>query len=330
MTLLLRILRSNANIQGGIIMRKYIIITLLAGISLCSFCGTPRVQELTGRITFASGEVFQNGKACEFGALVKAGDTIATGAKSAAVVQFGESSIISMKENSSLTIDALVASKDGDTITIKQKIGSSFNKIVKRGTNYSLMTPTSVAAVRGTSFICFVSEKGSSIKLSSGRVKVVPVIKGEIAESAAVEIDPGKKVDVSEKGIAAPVELSKKEQTEMQALDKIALIPNIQKERTIEEIKKKPEAERPVIVPVEIVQVLEVAETETEEKKAVTLKDIERRYGSLSVVETTDGKTYTGAFSQEGGNMKVYTTEGTITIPSSKISSVSRYRGEVK
>lgn len=312
-------------------MKRYLTITvILFSTSILLFCSTPRVQELTGRITFTSGEVLQNGKACEFGSIVKAGDTIATGAKSAAVVQFGETSIISIKENSSFTVDALVAAKDGDTITIKQKIGSSFNKIVKKGTKYSLMTPTSVAAVRGTSFICFVSEKSSSIKLSSGRVKVVPIFKGEITEAAAVEIDAGKKIEVSEKGIAAPADLSQKEQTEMKALDKIALVPEIHKESTIEEIKKKPENERPVIVPVEIVPVLEVSEAETEQKKAITLRDIERRYGSLSVVETTDGKTYTGAFSQEGGNIKVFTTEGTITVPSSKISSVSRYRGEVK
>ncbi len=310
--------------------RNLSVITLIASFAALLFCGTPRVQELTGRVTFASGEVLQNGKACEFGAVVKAGDTIATGAKSAAVVQFGESSIISIKENSSFTVDALAISKDGDTITIKQKIGSSFNKIVKKGTNYSLMTPTSVAAVRGTSFICFVSDKRSAIKLSSGRVKIIPIIQGSAKEDASVEIDAGKKIEITETAIGAPAELTKKEQTELSGLDKIAMIPNIQKEGTIEELKKKPEAERPVIVPVEILPVLEISETETEAKTPITLKDIERRYGSLSVVETTDGKTYTGAFYQEGGNMKVFTTEGTITIPSSKISSVSRYRGEVK
>ncbi len=312
-------------------MRRYtFIITLIAGIAAFTFCGTPRISELTGRVTFASGEVLQNGKACGFGSEVKAGDTIATGAKSAAVIQFGETSVISIKENSSFTVDALVMGKDGDTITIKQKIGSSFNKIVKRGTNYSLVTPTSVAAVRGTSFLCSVSDKGSSIKLSSGKVRVSPVIKGAIAESAAIEIDAGKKVEVSGKGIAAPAELSQKEQSEMKALEKIALVPNIQKESTIEELKNKPASERPVVVPVEIMPVLEISEGEAEQQKTITLKDIERRYGALSVVETTDGKTFTGAFSQEGGNMKVFTTEGTITIPSSKISRVSRYRGDIK
>jgi hypothetical protein len=312
-------------------MKKFfIIISFILTIGMIASCGTSRVQELTGCITFASGDVLLNGKQCEFGSPVKAGDTISTGAKSTAVVQFGESSIISLKENSSFIVDSLAVSKDIDTITINQKIGSSFNKIVKKGTKYSLMTPTSVAAVRGTSFMCSVSEKGSTIKLSSGRVKVIPIIEGELKETASVEIEAGKKIEATEKSIEAPVELTKKEQSELAALDKIELIPNAQKENFIEEIKKLPEAERPVVVPVEIIPVLEVSETDDQQKKPITLKDIERLYGTLSVVETTDGKVYTGAFSQEGNIMKVYTTEGTITIPSSKIASVSRYRGQSK
>lgn len=203
-----------------------------------------------------------------------------------------------------------------------KKIGSSFNEIVKKGTHYSLETPTSVATVRGTSFSCIVSDKGSAIKLPSGHVKVNPVIQGEAKEAESVEIDAGKKVGISTEGISAPVELSKREVKEMQALDKIALIPEVEKETTIEELKKKPEGERPVIVPVEILPVLEVSK-DTEEKTVITLNEIKKRYGSLSVVETTDGKIYTGAFSQEGAKMKIFSTEGTITIPSSKISRVS-------
>ncbi|MGQ9843636.1 MAG: hypothetical protein ACUVRK_08725 [Spirochaetota bacterium] len=83
--------------------------------------------------------------------------------------------------------------------------------------------------MRGISFSCIVSEKGSAIKLSSGHVKVIPVIQGEAEEAESVEIDAGKKVEISEEGISAPVELSKSEEKEMQALDKIALIPEVQK-----------------------------------------------------------------------------------------------------
>ncbi len=145
-----------------------------------------------------------------------------------------------------------------------------------------------------------------------------------------MEMDAGNKIETSEKGIASPIALTDNEAMEMQTLEKVALIPDIQNEKTVEEIRKKPENERPVIVPVEIIPILETSEIAPEQNPAITLKDIELRYGSLSVVETTDGKTYTGAFSQEGRNMKIFTTEGTITIPSSRISRVSKYRGEAK
>ncbi|MCX7679556.1 MAG: FecR domain-containing protein [Spirochaetes bacterium] len=294
------------------------------------WCKPQRVMEYPARLTFVSGQVMLNNTPAEFGMLVKVGDTISTGAKSAAVIQFSESSIISLKENSSFTVDTLVATKEGDTIAIKQKLGSSFNKIVKRGTNYSITTPTSVAAVRGTSFLCTIGDKGSTIKLSSGRVKIIPIIKGEQKEAEAIEIEQGKKVEVSEKGISVPVMLTKNEERELSSLENIALVPQIENQTVIEELKKKPEAERPKVVPVEIIPMLEIAETEVEQKTIVTLKDIERRYGAISVIETTDGKTYTGAFAQKGANVKIFTPEGTITIPSSKIASVSRYRGEVK
>lgn len=304
---------------------KTVIIFAIISTVLFIACQRSHVTELVGRITFVSGDVLLNSSPCTFGAAVKAGDTISTGTKSAVVVQFGQTSVISLKENSSFILSTLTIGKEVDEITIKQKIGSSFNKIVKKGTHYSLETPTSVAAVRGTSFSCIVSEKGSAIKLSSGKVKVVPIIQGEAKEAESVEIDAGKKIEISTEGISAPVELSKSEEKEMKALDKIALIPEVEKETTIEELKKKPEDERPVIVPVEILQVLEVSET-AEEKPTITLKDIEKKYGSISVIETIDGNKYTGAFSQEGAKMKIFTTEGTIAIPSSKISRVSRYK----
>ncbi len=308
----------------------YLMITLMAALALT--CGKQTDAPLTGRITFMSGDVTINGKDGAFGAAVTVGDTIATGAKSLAVVQFGETAVVNLKENTQLKIDALMAEKHGDTITIHQKIGSTFNKIARKGSKYSVHTPTSVAAVRGTNFLCSVTEKGSSIKLSTGRVKIIPVIKGEPEEAAAVVLDPGKKIDTAESGVAAPSDLSEREIRDMKAMDAIALIPNIDREETVEEIKKQPEGERPVVVPVEIINMVQsdTAEEVREKRAPITLKNILDRYGSLSVITTTEGAVYTGAFAQEGDQMKIFTTEGTVKVPASKISNVTRYKGEVK
>jgi hypothetical protein len=302
--------------------------TMLAVLS----CGTRQGSELTGRITFLSGEVSINEKPCSFGAPVKAGDIVATGNRSLAVLQFGESSVINLKEKTSLKIDKLLTGSDGDTITIHQKIGSTFNKIAKKGTNYSVHTQTSVAAVRGTSFTCTVSERGSAIKLSTGHVRIVPVIRGAAVETAAVDLDAGKKIETAETGASLPVDLTEREARDMKALDAIAIIPNIEKEGTLDTLKKQPEESRPVVVPVEIIQVIQAElEAESSEKRVtITLKNIQDRYGSISVITTTEGASYTGAFAQEGDQMKIFTTGGTVKVPSSKISNVSRYRGEIK
>jgi len=308
------------------------IIIIAAAATLTLYCGARQEAPLTGRVTFLSGDVTINDKAGTFGAAVKVGDTVATGAKSLAVVQFGESAVINLKEKTSLKIDALLAGKEGDTITIHQKIGSTFNKIAKKGTNYSVHTQTSVAAVRGTNFLCTVTEKGSSIKLSTGHVRIIPVIKGALEEAAAVVLDPGKKIETAETGASTPADLSERETRDMKAMDAIAIIPNIEKEETVEAIKKQPEEARPVVVPVEIINVIQsdLGEESQEKRAPITLKNIQERYGSISVITTTDGATYTGAFAQEGDQMKIFTTGGTVKVPSAKISNVSRYRGEVK
>ncbi len=311
--------------------KRLVALVLISSAVALLHCGTRQGAVLTGRVTFLNGDVQLNGRPCDFGAAVKAGDSIATGNRSLAVVQFGESSVINLKENTSLTIDALMAGREGDTITINQKIGSTFNKIAKAGTKYSINTQTSVAAVRGTSFTCVVSEKGSAIRLSSGRVRIVPVIKGAAVETAAVVLEPGKKVETAPAGISAPAPLTEQEAKDLRAMDAIAIIPDIQKEETVDALKKQKEEARPVVVPVEILPVLQADEEASAEKKApVTLKSIQERFGSLSVVTTTDGQTYTGAFAQEGDHIKVFTTGGTVTVPSSKIANVSRYRGDVK
>ncbi len=58
-------------------MKRYaFFILLFSFLFMNAFCGKPDIQQLTGRVTFASGDVLVNGKACEFGSIVKAGDTV--------------------------------------------------------------------------------------------------------------------------------------------------------------------------------------------------------------------------------------------------------------
>ncbi|MGQ9843637.1 MAG: hypothetical protein ACUVRK_08730 [Spirochaetota bacterium] len=93
------------------IVNIYVIIFTIFSIS-CHSCQRPQVSELVGRMTFVSGDVLLNSSPCAFGTAVKACDTISTGTKSAVVVQFGQSSVISLKENSSFIVNNLTIGKE--------------------------------------------------------------------------------------------------------------------------------------------------------------------------------------------------------------------------
>ena len=290
--------------------------------------------EISGRVTFVQGDVLLSGEPCSFGDIVKEGDTIVTGEMSLAVIQFGDISVINLKSNTELIIASLVSERDGERVELEQRRGSTFNKIVKSGVDYSVNTPTAVAAVRGTSFSFDVTEAGSALRLSTGHVRVVPVIKGRKAEEDAVEVSAGNRIETSEEGAKAPEPLTAGELKELEALDKIALIEDIDKPETIERIKESPEEERPLIIPVEVIEVIREVKREDDVRlkpeKRITLRDIQARYGSLSVITTAGGESYTGAFVQEGDLVSVFTTEGTVEIDASEIESVTRYRGTVR
>ena len=77
-------------------------------------------------------------------------DIIRTGADSSAVLIIYESVLITIEPNTQLSIGDLAT----DNLQIKQQSGSTWNKFTKLNgvTGYTLQTPTSVAAVRGTEF----------------------------------------------------------------------------------------------------------------------------------------------------------------------------------
>lgn len=304
---------------------------LISMVMLFSACAKEKKADLIGRVTFTAGEVKINGKDCNFGDIVKGNDEVTTGEKSLAVIQFGESSVINLNEKTTLVIEALLSDKGQDTITLNQKSGSTFNKIVKSGTNYALKSKTAVAGVRGTTFSMVTGETGATIKLSTGYVKIVPVYKGVPAEEKSLTLSEGNKLEVKDTTPEAAVELKPEvlttaESTELKELNKISLLPDIKDEKKIEAIKQQKEEERVVIIPVEIVKAAVEAPAE---EKPLTLKEIQKKFGAISVINTTDGKEYTGAFVQEGAVVRVHTVNGVVKIPSDKISNVSKYRGNL-
>ena len=59
--------------------------------------------------------------------------------------------------------------------------------------------------------------------------------------------------------------------------------------------------------------------------KRLTISELKKKYGTLSVITTKDNKKYIGAFRITGNKIEIITTGGKITLPSSKVKNLSPY-----
>jgi hypothetical protein len=99
-----------------------------------------------GKLMVAKGHVTLNGHAASRGAVLKAGDRLETGHESKADVSLADGSALRLNPDTSLTLTSL-----GDRIRLTLAHGGVIN-VVHHGSDYQMLTPGAVAAVRGTVF----------------------------------------------------------------------------------------------------------------------------------------------------------------------------------
>lgn len=141
-------------------------------------CATEQEYDYAS-VNFFIGEVAINGKTINIGDTIKENDTLVTGQQSSCDVKIGKS-IIRIKEKSSLTFTKLLFLNGKETTDLSLEIGRMLCKPKKllKGENFSVRTPTAVAAVRGTQFTVEADRlKTTRIKVFDGKVKVVKRVK---------------------------------------------------------------------------------------------------------------------------------------------------------
>ncbi|WP_078125224.1 lipoprotein LipL45 [Leptospira alexanderi] len=138
------------------------------------------------------------------GASLKTGDKVSTKNKSKVDIQFADGSAVRISENSVIDFDALTINSKGNSDTrlalVSGKVFAKVNKASKED-QFSVVTPTAIAGVRGTSFI--VDRSTSSDKA------VVKVLDGAVAVAPRVAILEG----LSEEEIAKNENLKKIQQS---------------------------------------------------------------------------------------------------------------------
>lgn len=159
-------------------MKKYIILFSIITLSIIvylslNFGCSKKSGPIEGEITFISGTLKVNNIDGVVGGRILKDDVLVTGEKSESVIQISETALITLRSNTEVKFENMFGNKDeAETASIMLNQGSTFHKVSKIGTNYSVKTPTSVAAVRGTSFGIDADNSNSKINVETGTVYV--------------------------------------------------------------------------------------------------------------------------------------------------------------
>lgn len=106
-------------------------------------------------------------------------DTLRTDHEGHAVVQFMDNSIARLKPNTELTVTGESNSVRSTSARMAVEIGEIYLNVTGQQSNYDIVTPTAVAAVKGTSFVSQIRADGSSTFTGlSGIVEVTATASG--------------------------------------------------------------------------------------------------------------------------------------------------------
>jgi len=273
----------------------------------------------SGFVIMTQGTVLLNGKSVKTGEEVRPSDTIKTGDNSYAVIQFGDLALVTIKSNTVLKIEnvAIKVNKIG----LRQENGTSFSKLVKKGSDFSIKTPTIVASVRGTSFsLSFDRNDGkTSISVLSG---IVTLSRSGEPESKLIKLENdtrikgGEKADISPSIEFKPAVIKEKELADLKQMDSVDLMekrpdtsinsdkntePSVKKETKDAVISKGGEAEK----------------TFTKKLQEIKIKN----NGKLDLIKLKDGRQIHGMIIERGQKYMIQTPSGIVTVQREDIVS---------
>ncbi|PKA00512.1 lipoprotein LipL45 [Leptospira levettii] len=139
--------------------------------------------DLSAVVVFAVGDskiqhADQTEEKAQLGALLKTGDNVVTGDNGKVDIQFADGSSIRISPKSAIDFAKLSQDNAGTTDTqialVSGKVFAKVNK-AKKEDNFTVVTPTAIAGVRGTSFIVESAEgKPAKVKVVEGAVAFAP------------------------------------------------------------------------------------------------------------------------------------------------------------
>ncbi len=187
-------------------MKKTVALFTSLALALIFGCGKSKegdhvltVQNYVGSVMIQGGA---GGRLPEIGGPVAEGETVDTGALSSVDLVYNESALVRINENSSVSIDSLMARiKNSTGLSLKQ--GSIFTVVskLKDDEDFRVTTQTMVVAVRGTSFRVSSVGNSSETEILAGTVKVNPVQDGTMVADVSNEVGENSRAEIKKEQV---------------------------------------------------------------------------------------------------------------------------------
>lgn len=229
--------KNNGKIGTGLV--ALIALASVAGALLMTRTGFEKKSaSINARVTFlvGSAQVTRQKKetVLRAGDALQQGDVIRTGKKSRLVVQVDRVGVLTLFADAVFYLKEVQGGKLKAT-RVGLDRGRLFSKILKQKKGpYTVQTPTSTAAVRGTSFLTTTDTRGSSHRLLEGKVLVTSLTKKKMTGEEKI-LEPGSAALVAKN---RKVAIRKMDRLEKLETEKLGLYPYR------EHIDDKEEAER--------------------------------------------------------------------------------------
>ncbi len=266
---------------------KLAIMSALVAVAGLTVCKKPDVDvseskkssnELSAVVVFAVGDssikhADNTLEKAQLGTALKAGDHVVTGDNGKVDVQFPDGSNIRISPKSVIDFSKLSQNNEGTSQTeialVSGKVFAKVNK-AKKDDNFTVVTPTAIAGVRGTSFI---------VESESGQPSKVKVVDGSVAFSnrapaleklSAEEINGNadlKKLQESLSNSEVILEKNQESKQSVKALE-LAKIDSVQS-LDFEKLNKTAEKEKPVVETAKL--------TKAEEQEIKTIVSVDKQ-----------------------------------------------------
>ena len=185
--------------------KRIIMLALAAAIAVLPACKKKPEHEITVQFSVGSARVVSAAgeKAAAPGDVLSFDDSIVTGPSSTVDLNFGTRGVIRISENSNVRLSSLQPDSSNEQFELKKgKIFVIMAKLSK-GSRFMVATPTTLAAIRGTTFMVVSDPTASKISVIKGEILVQLAKEGKLAEKIEKMLDANKKVVVSEDLVAA-------------------------------------------------------------------------------------------------------------------------------